>query len=115
MKKEKELKFKPEELQRRVQAYLKRIKEDSKSELNYPLYQYGLWNIYHSASCLDNGGHTADGLYEGRFIDAVVKLAKLRDCGNYELSHPFGGYVSLAQIKKLPEAKISIDDLVKEN
>jgi hypothetical protein len=115
MKRE-ELKLKPKELQERVQAYLKYVKENPKDNLNYPLNQFGLWGFVSGWYNLDGSGCDLEKeLYEGKFIDAVVKLAK-KDYffhGDYKIGDSHGGHVELIKIKTLPKAKICIDDLIK--
>lgn len=112
---EKELKLKPRELQKRVQAYLTRIKETPNKTPSYPLNQVGLWGFVSGWDILTTSGYELEHeIYEGRFIDAVTKFAKLPYGFHamHEIDESHAGYVTLITIKTLPKSKISIDDLV---
>ncbi len=112
----KELRLSSEELHKRVQAYLTRIRADQKNKhLNYPLNQVGLWGFVGGWDILTTSGYELEHeIYEGRFIDAVTKFAKLPYSFHamHKIDESHAGYVTLITIKTLPKSKISIDDLV---
>lgn len=98
----------------KIRAYLRRAATDE--ELDFPpLEQKGIYEII-SGTKDEWGGRSSEGIYEGRFIDVVVKAVNMPAIGGWyldedDIEDSRAGYIKKKDIKKVEQVNGIIDYL----